>query len=255
MLCATLCWLKTEREKDSSWSSKILYCSRTHSQLSQVIHELRNTAYKPKVIILGSRDQMCVNTQVNHHSGASLNSKWKSLRSGKKSNQYWEFYKNSSSKKNPQKIGWDAFDIEDLHKIGTELKLCPYYLQKSRISEADLILMPYNYLLDQRVRTQFGINFEKSIMIFDEAHNIEKVCEDISSFEISVSILNDSIRELSTLHKKAVIGKDVNQCLTSIEEINEIKQITKSFRNYLKSFDVHSEKDYRGYIIDLMLIL
>ena len=67
------------------------------------------------------------------------------------------------------------FDIEDLHKLGTELCLCPYYLQKMRISEADLILMPYNYLLDQRVRSQFGVNFEKSIMIIDEAHNIEKV--------------------------------------------------------------------------------
>lgn len=42
----------------------IIYASRTHSQLSQVVGELRKTAYRPKVVIVGSREQQCTNGSV-----------------------------------------------------------------------------------------------------------------------------------------------------------------------------------------------
>ncbi len=43
---------------------KIIYASRTHSQLKQVIKELKNTKYKPKVAILGSREHLCVHDKI-----------------------------------------------------------------------------------------------------------------------------------------------------------------------------------------------
>ena len=52
------------------------------------------------------------------------------------------------------------YDIEDLHNLGTELCRRSYNFQKMRISQDDIIFMPNNYSLDQRVRSQFGINFE-----------------------------------------------------------------------------------------------
>ncbi|XP_053394443.1 regulator of telomere elongation helicase 1 homolog [Mercenaria mercenaria] len=44
---------------------RIIYASRTHSQLSQVIQELKRTAYSSvKVSVIGSRDQLCIHEQV-----------------------------------------------------------------------------------------------------------------------------------------------------------------------------------------------
>lgn len=74
LLCATLAWLKVSREKDMALMannsivlahSKIIYTSRTHSQLSQVQKELMNTAFKPRTVLLGSRDHLCVNQSIN----------------------------------------------------------------------------------------------------------------------------------------------------------------------------------------------
>ena len=111
-----------------------------------------------KMEVLCFRNQMWINAEINKFSETNLNSKWISLRSNKLSDKYWGC--NTSILKIFQKVSWDMFDIKDLHKLGTKLCLCFYYLQKMLISQADLIFMPYNYSLDQRVRSQFEVNFE-----------------------------------------------------------------------------------------------
>ena len=53
----------------SSLPSKIIYTSRTHSQLTQVVKELKASSYRPKVSILGSREQLCVHEKVSKETG------------------------------------------------------------------------------------------------------------------------------------------------------------------------------------------
>lgn len=63
-------------------------------------------------------------------------------------------------------------DIEDLAREGKESLMCPYFQQISKLPEADLILVPYNYILDRNIMQQFDIKVEKTILIFDEGHNL-----------------------------------------------------------------------------------
>ena len=48
--------------------------------------------------------------------------------------------------------------------------------------------MPYNYLLSQQFLGSTGINLENSIVIFDEAHNVDKVAEE-GKLKFSLNIL------------------------------------------------------------------
>lgn len=41
----------------------------------------------------------------------------------------------------------EVMDIEELKAYGTKHKACPYYFERMRKESADIILMPYNYLL------------------------------------------------------------------------------------------------------------
>ena len=41
-------------------------------------------------------------------------------------------------------------DIESLRKNGEKRKLCPYYVSREMAANADLIFLPYNYLVDPR---------------------------------------------------------------------------------------------------------
>lgn len=69
-------------------------------------------------------------------------------------------------------MSWEAMDIEELHKQAHNKMFCPYYAQKDRAQAADIIFMPYNYLLDEKIRDRFEIDLDNSVIIFDEGHNL-----------------------------------------------------------------------------------
>lgn len=56
--------------------------------------------------------------------------------------------------------------------------------------------MPYNYLLDQSSRDGVQLDLKNSIIIIDEAHNINSFAEECSNFEISVELLKNCLKEL-----------------------------------------------------------
>ena len=155
--------------------------------------ELKNTVWAPRTALIASRDHLCVNSSVNMNKGFALNAACKSMQRGVTS---CIFYKH---KDQAQKMTWDPLDIEDLHQLAKEKQFCPYYAMKERANGADLIFMPYNYLVDEKIRENFEINFENSILIFDEAHNITSTCEDTTSFSVETRHLEVVLRELSDL--------------------------------------------------------
>ena len=61
--------------------------------------------------------------------------------------------------------------------------------------------MPYNYLIDPMIRGNFDINFSDSLMIIDEGHNVEQVCEDAMSFEFTIEDFNTCLDEIKQLEK------------------------------------------------------
>ena len=86
-------------------------------------------------------------------------------------------------------IPHEPYDIEDLHKIAVDHKICPFYMNKERASSADLILMSYNYMLYESMRPNNTLNYENSIIIFDEAHNVPKCADDAASFQLDTDSL------------------------------------------------------------------
>ena len=55
---------------------------------------------------------------------------------------------------------------------------------RSMAKGADIVFMPYNYVIDESIR--YGLNdiFDNAVIIFDEAHNVISVGEESQSFNI-----------------------------------------------------------------------
>lgn len=89
-----------------------------------------------------------------------------------------------------------VLDIEDLMVMGREQHMCPYFYSRDRMADAELVLLPYNYLIDTSIRNRLGLQFDNAILIFDEAHNLEGVCGDSASFDLSEADLAQAIQEV-----------------------------------------------------------
>lgn len=139
---------------------KIYYASRTHSQLSQVMKELKNTTYKPTVSVLGSRDQLCIHEDV-YKAPSFAKTGMCRVKVAKKA---CSFYAGAKIRKNVEAI----LDIEELASFGKKNNACPYYLSREMQSNADIIFLPYNYLIDASARKSQNIDVKNAIIIFDE---------------------------------------------------------------------------------------
>ena len=231
---------------------KIIYASRTHSQLAQVIKELKSTSYtNTRMSILGSRQQLCVNNDVNKLNDNSMINHSCQVKVTAKSCRYKENLINFSSHK--QLLQNDIYDVEDLRAIGESNTICPYYYELDLRNDSELLLLPYNYLLDRNIRHRLNIQLENSVVIFDEAHNIESVSADSASFDLTSTQLAHSMNELDKLISDA---SNTNNVLNTTkgplttDELVRIKSQLIQLEQYIDNIPLvysHSDKSYTGY--------
>ncbi|XDV51058.1 hypothetical protein PO909_020008 [Leuciscus waleckii] len=221
---------------------KIIYASRTHSQLAQVINELKNTSYRPNICVLGSREQLCINQEVMRQESNHIKVH---MCRAKVSSRSCVFYNNVDEKNT--EIMNTIMDVEDLVKTCKKQRVCPYYLSRSLKQHADVIFMPYNYLLDPKSRRAHNIELKGAVVIFDEAHNIEKMCEESTSFDLSPHDLISAIEAVDRLLREQ--PSDISKTDFNVESLNsglkldittiaKIKQILMDLGSSINGFEM-----------------
>ncbi|KXL47785.1 hypothetical protein M433DRAFT_140653 [Acidomyces richmondensis BFW] len=197
--------------------TKVYFCSRTHSQLTQFVGELQrvklpsslpidphkkdeNHVENLKHLALGSRRNLCINpkvvglgnqTAINERcielQQPSVDPKHKCPHLPNKQNQdlVIDFRDHALAK---------VRDIEDLNALGIRLDICPYYASRSAIDHAEMVTLPYPMLLQKSARDALGISLKGNVVIIDEAHNLMDAIESIHSVQITAVQL-DRARE------------------------------------------------------------
>ncbi|ESO04380.1 hypothetical protein HELRODRAFT_79366 [Helobdella robusta] len=215
---------------------KIIYASRTHSQLNQAVHEFKRTSYSyMKAVVIGSREQMCIHPTIMKET--SNTSKVYMCRA-KVSSRSCHFYNQVEGKNFYKFFTIFVFDIEDLLTSGRKNSFCPYYLAKELKKEADVIFMPYNYVLDPKSRKAHGVELQGNILIFDEAHNLERICEESASFDLSSADIASAI-------------SDVNRIINKVQEWQS-NDIDSSYDpDPISDYNINEVADYKKILLNL----
>ena len=68
------------------------------------------------------------------------------------------------------------YNLEDLKAWGRETGMCPYFAAREGLNMADIVIYSYNYLLDPKIASTVSSQLPRnSVVVFDEAHNIDSV--------------------------------------------------------------------------------
>ncbi|KAH0474833.1 MAG: uncharacterized protein KVP18_003515 [Porospora cf. gigantea A] len=206
---------------------KVIYTSRTHTQLRQVSREVKRAGYAVRCVTLGSRDQYCVNQQVR--SAKEKNAACRRLLGGRGC----PF--NVDIKCHQAAMTGECLDVEDLRQAsafrcydagGQQVEVrpfCPYFFAKEAAAQADVVLMPYNYLLQPELRAAFDVDglLKGAVVVVDEGHNLAGWAEEAASFSLSAEQLDETCAALGVVmsliqasnKKRTVNGAQVAELL------------------------------------------
>eukprot|EP01135_Chromosphaera_perkinsii_P004535 Nk52_evm5s288 gene=Nk52_evmTU5s288 len=231
---------------------KIYFCSRTHSQLSQFVGQIKKTAYADsvKVTSLGSRKNLCVNPEVTKLSSLTLqNDKCKDLREKKgtgkgkdKKGKGCRFFNHRSQEYRDYLLA-SVLDVEETVEIGRLLETCPYYGTRKAVSSAEIVCIPYNNLMHKPTRESSGIVLKDNIVVIDEAHNLMDTISSIHSVEVTGRMVWSAKGQLTRYQEKyqnKLLGKN-NMYIKQILFI--LKQLAK-YLGYDEKKELDSNADF-----------
>lgn len=249
-----------EEEIEEKYSpTKIYICSRTHSQLSQLVGEIRKSPYGKdiRVVSLASRQNYCINPVVNHYKNNALinekcldmqkNSKNKATKvdlQGKtlkrkktETNCKCKFFKQEAIEDLRDAIILNVLDVEDLVTTGKDFSACPYYASRKAVDDAEVILVPYNTILHRATREANGIKLKDNIVIIDEAHNLLDALGQMYGATVTIAQLQHAHQQLKGYKTK--YGKRfsagnllcINQLLTIVTALKNVFDSQKVIEN------------------------
>lgn len=242
----------SDEEKDSEEVqrySKIFFCSRTHSQLTQVLNEIKGTNFGAKIRLatLASRGSYCVNEDVRKGaSQAVINERCLDLKKNSSISNQSEvpnkksrkgacpYYSKEKIENLREEILTEVRDIEDLVSLGKQEKACPYYASRQAANDAQIVLLPYQILFHKPTRIQSGIDIKDAVIIVDEAHNLMDTISAIHSTEVSLEQLKCAKSQLCSYRVKY----QNRFKSSSLLKINQIEYICKQLIRILSQKDV-----------------
>ncbi|KAG5330062.1 DDX11 helicase, partial [Acromyrmex heyeri] len=197
-------------------NTKIFFCSRTHSQLTQFVHELKRSPYSQEISVvpLSSRQNYCINKNVKRLKHINLiNETCLQLQKKKTTVKKEKDLKRSKTTSSCPFIPGDQKllmaevltsiqDIEEITQKGQENNTCPYYGSRKSLQNGQLILVPYNSIFHKNTRASLEIDLKGNILIIDEAHNLLDAIERMHSSVITGRNLLHCYSQLSQYQKR-----------------------------------------------------
>jgi DNA excision repair protein ERCC-2 len=161
-------------------------------------------------LCLSSRRNMCVHERVMAESDReavdaacrNMTASWvvDNARQNPGSMETCSYFDNFQSAGESTTMPSGVYDLDELKKWGQARGWCPYYLTRQAINHANILVFNYQYMLDPKVAKMVSKELEsESIIVFDEAHNIDSVCIEALSVTINDRGLEQATRSLGRL--------------------------------------------------------
>ncbi|KZZ94874.1 DNA helicase (DNA repair), Rad3 type [Moelleriella libera RCEF 2490] len=229
---------------------KLIYCSLTQGTMSEIekaLVELQALMrYRTdqlgheedfRGLGLTSRKNLCLHPSVKREkSGSVVDARCRSLTAGfvKDKKERGEnvdvcvYHDNLDLLEPHNLIPNGVWTFDDILRYGEEHKQCPYFTARRMMQYCNVVIFSYHYLLDPKIAERVSRDFSKDcIVVFDEAHNIDNVCIEALSTDITDDSLRRATRGAQNLEHRIAEMRDTDQ-----EQLqNEYQKLVQGLRD------------------------
>ncbi|GMM34555.1 TFIIH/NER complex ATP-dependent 5'-3' DNA helicase subunit [Saccharomycopsis crataegensis] len=221
---------------------KVVYCSRTMSEIEKALIELQNLMkFRAKELGyvedfrglgLSSRKNLCLHPTISkERKGTIVDEKCRRLTNGQNKQriengetdiELCQFHENLYQYDPTNYIEPGVWSFDDLIQNCTERNVCPYFAVRRMIPHCNIIIYSYHYLLDPKISERVSKELSKdAIVIFDEAHNIDNVCIESLSIDLTTDVLKKAGKGAGNLSKaiKEMKQKDAKKLQDEYEAL------------------------------------
>ncbi|KAG8823515.1 DNA-dependent ATPase of the nucleotide excision repair factor 4 complex [Serendipita sp. 399] len=208
---------------------KLIYCSRTVPEIEKALTELKRLMlYRIEAaeteeqkakeraftgIGLTSRKNLCLHPEVSKEKkGYVVDAKCRDLtnaavceqgRANPGSVPLCDWHEGLNDLEAGNLVPSGIWTLADLIERGRKNRTCPYFTVRRMMPFVDIIIYSFHYLLDPKVAEQVSKELSKdAIVVFDEAHNIDNVCIESLSIDLTRPMLDAAGRSVSKLGDK-----------------------------------------------------
>lgn len=230
--------------------AKLLYSTRTLSEIEKAAEELRVLCdyYKTNKldtnvlgVILSARKNLCIHPSVaDEPNGRVVDARCHALTAPFVRARHAEgedvnvcsFYEKLDSLGRDTILPPNIYNLEDLKDLGTKQGICPYFLARQTLIHANVVIYSYHYLLDPKIAGIVSKDFNKNtVVVFDEAHNIDNVCIDSLSSHITSKNLDKAIEGINKLDAEITAMKERDSQRLKEEYKKMVDGLREIYRN------------------------
>ncbi|CAH8528978.1 unnamed protein product [Dicrocoelium dendriticum] len=208
---------------------KFIYCSRTVPEIEKVLEELKVLCkyYESETneegfgllgIVLSSRKNLCIERDVRRAGdGAAVDAACfrrtasfvRKRHATDPSVPFCKYFEQFDLDGREKPLPVEIYNLADLKAYGRKHGYCPYFLARYSLLHANIIVYSYFYLLDPKIANLVSRDLPKnSVIVFDEAHNIDNVCIESMSCVLTRRSLEKATSALVRLTERV---KDVKE--------------------------------------------
>ncbi|KAF9069624.1 hypothetical protein BDP27DRAFT_1325090 [Rhodocollybia butyracea] len=208
---------------------KLIYCSRTVPEIEKALAELKRLmAYRISCaeteeekekersftgLGLTSRKNLCIHPEVSKEKkGKVVDARCRDLtnsatcekgRADPGSVDLCDWHENLGKLEPGNLVPQGIMTLADVLQHGRDNTTCPYFTVRRMLPFVDIIIYSFHYLLDPKVAEQVSKEMSKdAIVVFDEAHNIDNVCIESLSIDLTRPMLDSAARSIGKLSDK-----------------------------------------------------
>jgi DNA excision repair protein ERCC-2 len=220
---------------------KIIWIVRTGNEIDRPIEELKKIVEKSGLNIFGfsfrGKKDMCLLIKDIGIKGRIDYEDAKYICDMHKSDCI--YYKNL-----PDRVFYQFKEPKLYSQILSECKslgICPYYFQLKILSQATVVALSYNYILNESIRwvVDYGLRLRKSFLVVDEAHNLQNVCMSLNSDQVSETGIERALKEAKTFYPK---GSEV---------IDFLKHFLSILKSECRGIREDKEFDFKKFVQDI----